>query len=203
MKALGKGSIASWVQVGLQVAWWLLWFAAVCLVIAAIGYGVVYVMIANGQIDPSFLSGGDGRIQAGDGDGAFSITYDDPHGFTWPVAIPVFLIGATAIAGSLVIVWRLRRLFESFTSGEPFRRENANHLRVIWITMVAVEISRWLLMALTGFLLVQFANDSGSEVSIELEGERLSTWMSILILICLAEVFREGARLKEEQELTI
>ena len=32
---------------------------------------------------------------------------------------------------------------------------------------------------------------------------RLSTWGSILILIVLAEVFREGARLKEEQELTI
>jgi hypothetical protein len=31
----------------------------------------------------------------------------------------------------------------------------------------------------------------------------LSTWMSIAILIVLAEVFREGARLKEEQELTI
>ena len=31
----------------------------------------------------------------------------------------------------------------------------------------------------------------------------LSTWGSILILIVLAEVFREGARLKEEQELTI
>jgi hypothetical protein len=30
-----------------------------------------------------------------------------------------------------------------------------------------------------------------------------STWGSILILIVLAEVFREGARLKEEQELTI
>ena len=31
----------------------------------------------------------------------------------------------------------------------------------------------------------------------------LSTWMSIAILIVLAEVFREGARLREEQELTI
>jgi hypothetical protein len=31
----------------------------------------------------------------------------------------------------------------------------------------------------------------------------LSTWASILILVVLAEVFREGARMKAEQELTI
>jgi hypothetical protein len=31
----------------------------------------------------------------------------------------------------------------------------------------------------------------------------LSTWIAILILIVLAEVFREGARLKRDQDLTI
>jgi hypothetical protein len=34
-------------------------------------------------------------------------------------------------------------------------------------------------------------------------GFDLSTWTSILVLIVLAEVFREGARLREDQDLTI
>lgn len=200
MKALGKGSIASIVRIGLQVAWWALWLAAGLLVAAAVAYGVIMILIANGAIDPALLEGGDGRV----GDtGNFSVTYDAPGGATWPVVVPALLIGGVAVGGSLIIVWRLRRLFEAFTSGDPFRRENAQHLRVIWITMLAVEVSRYLLMALAGVLILNFGGPSVSDINISITGERITTWGSILIVIVLAEVFREGARLKEEQELTI
>lgn len=200
MKALGKGSIASIVRIGLQVAWWALWLAAGMLVAAAVAYGVIMILIANGAIDPALLEGGDGRV----GDtGNFSVTYDTPGGATWPVVVPALLIGGVAVGGSLIIVWRLRRLFEAFTSGDPFRRENAQHLRVIWITMLAVEVSRYLLMALAGVLILNFGGPSVSDINISITGERITTWGSILIVIVLAEVFREGARLKEEQELTI
>ena len=60
--------------------------------------------------------------------------------------------------GSLVIVWRLRKLFDSFSSGEPFQRENATHLRVIWITMLVIEVARYALLALTGILLGRFGD---------------------------------------------
>jgi len=201
MKALGQGSIASIVRIGLLFAWYGLWALAVLLGLAAIGYGVILTLIANGAIDPSLLEGGDGRIDAAGGSGDFHIAYDQPGGGTWPIAVPGFLIAAVAIAGSLVIVWRLRKLFESFSTGEPFRRENAKHLRVIWMTMLAIEIARYLLMALTGALVATFGEpDLEATYSLSVD---LSTWGSILILIVLAEVFREGARLKEEQELTI
>jgi hypothetical protein len=198
MKALGKGSVASIVQVCLQIAWVVLWIGAACLALAAIAYGILLLLIANGMVDPTILEGGNGRIgDAGD----FSITYDTAAGATWPVVVPALLIGAVAIAGSLVIIWRLRKLFDSFTSGEPFQRENAKHLRVIWITMLVIEVCRFLLMGLTGVLIATFGGpgvEANYTPSID-----ISTWGSILILIVLAEVFREGARLKEEQELTI
>jgi hypothetical protein len=201
MKALGKGSIASWIQIILLLAWWMLWFAAVCLVLAAIGYGALLLLIHNGIIDPNALTGGDGEIRVGDADGStFSVTYDEPGGATWPVIVPGFLIGGVAIGGSLVIVWRLRKLFESFSTGEPFQRENAHHLRVIWITMLVIEVSRILLGGLTIGLLATYSDLEN--VNFSLEGDP-GTWGSILILIVLAEVFREGARMKEEQELTI
>ncbi len=200
MKALGKGSIASIVQVCLQIAWVLLWIGAVCLAIAAIGYGLGLALVANGVIDPALLQGGDGRI----GDvGEFSVTYDLPGGGTWPIVVPGLLIGAVAIGGSLIIVWRLRQLFESFTSGEPFRRVNAQHLRVIWITMIVIEVARYALKALTAALVMAFGESQGIGVRDVHAEINLSTWGSILILVVLAEVFREGARLKEEQELTI
>jgi len=201
MKALGKGSIASIVRIGLQIAWVVLWVLAVCLGLGALGYGVLLAMINSGAVDATILQGGDGQIRVGeDGGGTFSVTYDNPGAATWPVVVPALLIGAVAIAGSLVIVWRLKRLFDSFSSGEPFRRENAQHLRVIWMTMIAIEIARYALMGLTGALLAVYGEGVRANYTFSVD---LSTWGSILILIVLAEVFREGARLKEEQELTI
>ncbi|MBL8544511.1 MAG: DUF2975 domain-containing protein [Hyphomonadaceae bacterium] len=201
MKALGKGSIASIVEIGLTIAWYVLWAAAICLAVGAVGYAVVLVLIQNGTVDPAILSGGEGHVRLGGGDGSsFHLTYNDPGGATWPVVVPALLIGGVAITGSLIIVWRLRKLFDSFTSGEPFRRENAQHLRAIWMTMLAIEVARYLLLALTAALLAAFEPDIDANFTFNLD---LSTWGSILILIVLAEVFREGARLREEQELTI
>src|SRR5262245_7729457 len=96
MKALGKGSIASIVRGGLQVAWVILWILTACLVLGAIAYGVILAMVANGLIDPTLLEGGGGHIQmdgAGGGGGDFNVTYDQPGGGTWPVVVPAFLIG--------------------------------------------------------------------------------------------------------------
>lgn len=202
MKALGKGSVASVVKVGLTIAWWVLWLAAGGLVLAAIGYAALLALISAGAVDAGILTGGDGQIRFGGGDGSYDLTYDNLGGATWPVVVPALMIGAVAIGGALVIVGRLRRLFDSFTSGEPFRRENAIHLRVIWIAMLVIEVARFMLLGIVGAIFTAVGAPDGAKVSFDVNVD-LSTWMSILILIVLAEVFREGARLKEEQELTI
>jgi hypothetical protein len=196
MKALGKGSIASLIRIGLSVMWIGLWFLALCLAVLALAYGAFLIGLSTGAIGPEAFDNGHIRI---DGE---EVDYTDIAGVTWPVLVPAFLIGAVAIGGALMIVWRLRRLFDSFSSGEPFRKENAHHLRAIWIIMLGVEIARYALMALTGVLLATHGGPLADNAEFEVRLD-LSTWGAILILIVLAEVFREGARLKEEQELTI
>lgn len=207
MKALGKGSIASIVQVGLSVAWVVLWVVLAIWAAAALAYLVFMALVATGAIDPASLPAANSadnesvQIQIAGIDSAAlrNLAWTD-----WHIFAPALLAGSVTIVGSLVIVGRLRRLFDSFTSGEPFRRENANHLRAIWITMVVIEVSRYALLTLTGILLGIFGPpDSVTSASFSIDSENFSSWMSILILIVLAEVFREGARLKEEQELTI
>lgn len=192
MRALGKGSIAEIIRIGLVIAWALLWVAAAVLAIMA---GAFALNLA-GLVDlSSFFSPASGvHLNMRDSD----ITLP-PGAPTWPVFLSAILIGAVAISGGLIIVWRLRKLFDSFCSGQPFARENATHLRVIWMTMLGVEVARYVLMALTGFLLARFG---GPLPDIRLNID-LSAWASILILVVLAEVFREGARMKAEQELTI
>jgi len=205
MKALGKGSIASVVEVGLTIAWVVLWIVLGLWVAASLGYAVFMGLVAAGIVDPASVaaagSEGNLRIQIS---GVESDAFDALQWTDWHIIVLGLLIGGVTIGGSLIIVARLRRLFDSFRSGEPFRRENARHLRVIWITMVVIELSRYVLMVAFGVLLSVFgAPDSIGQASFSIDSDNFSTWMSILILIVLAEVFREGARLKEEQELTI
>jgi F0F1-type ATP synthase membrane subunit c/vacuolar-type H+-ATPase subunit K len=204
MKALGKGSIASIVEVGLAIAWVVLWAALAALALAAVSYAVFMGLVSAGAIDAASVaeagSNGNIRIEVSGVDGE---AFDQLRWTDWPIISLGMLTGAVTIIGSLVIVWRLRRLFDSFRSGEPFRRENARHLRVIWMTMIVIEVSRYVLMVLFGVLLAGIGAGSIGDATFRIDGENLSTWMSILILIVLAEVFREGTRLKEEQELTI
>jgi hypothetical protein len=204
MKVLGKGSIASWIKIALDIAWFGLWLLAFFCGLAIVAYGSVLALIAGGAIDANVLTGGEGDMSIAGGQGHFSVTVDDPNELSWPVAVPGFMAAAVAIAGGLVIVGRLRKLFAGFSSGEPFRKEYAIHLRVIWITMLVVEVSRYLILGLTGILVATFGVPDGSEAVFHADrGFDLGVWFSIFILIVLAEVFREGARLREEQELTI
>lgn len=189
MKALGKGSIASIIKVGLHVAGIILWIGLVFVILAAIAYGVVLGVIASGFFE-------------------IDLPGDSPwEHLMWQMAIPALIAGALWMGGAILIVRRLRRLFESFSSGEPFKRENADHLRVIWITMLVMELIK-IAFATVALSLVAIyglppSDDPGVNVTVDSDGFDLTPWFSILVLIVLAEVFREGARLKEEQELTI
>jgi len=198
VKVLGRGSIASWLEIALNVLVVILWIALAGVVVGAIGYAVVMGLVAAGVLPTAIFEGGHGHINSGGAD----ITYDIDKGLSWQIVAPAFAAAAVAVSGGLIIVNRLKRLFESFRSAEPFRKENATHLRVIWLTMMVIELSRYALLALTGALIAAFGAPSGTDMNFKLHVSLMS-WVAILVLIVLAEVFREGARMREEQDLTI
>ena len=155
MKALGKGSIASIVEVGLTIAWIVLWAALIALAVGTLSYAVFMGLVVGGVIDGDAIAasgaGGNIRVRISGADAFEGLLWTDWH------IISVGLLSAlVSVIGTLIIIWRLKRLFHSFRSGEPFRRENARHLRVIWITMVAIELSRYALMGLFGAVLAIF-----------------------------------------------
>jgi hypothetical protein len=200
VKALGKGSVASIVQVGLTIFWILLWVGLAVVAAALIAYCAFLALTAAGMIEGPIPLPGDATVTI-DGE-EVDLSYGRLGGATWPVIIPALAIALVVLAGGLIIVDRLRRLFDSFTSAEPFRRENAQHLRVIWVTMLVIEVSRYVLMGIIGGIVAVVGQPDRARLNFDV-GVNLTNWMAILILIVLAEVFREGARLKEEQELTI
>ena len=192
MRALGERSIASLVKAALDVARWLLWGGAFMLALVALAYLAVLGLTLAGVIDPALLTSMESNVKIGRGvevsGAAARIAY------LWYCAL-----GAVWIGGGIVIVGHLRRLFTGFSSGEPFRREYADHLRAIWIAMMMVEIARAVLVVWRRVLVARF-DDAAPHLGLQIN---LSTWISIFVLIVIAEVFREGARMREEQALTI
>ncbi len=116
-------------------------------------------------------------------------------GVAW-VALAVFA------ALLLLFLHHLRRLFQRVRAGAPFDPANAARLR-------------WLGILLIGAALWKGVTDAGLSLAIsrmlEGGGDRLGTGLNLnlpvilvgLVLIALAEVFRRGAALEEEQALVV
>ena len=177
MRALGKGSIAEIIRVGLLVAWIVLW----ALVVAVGATALLSLLRASSVLDPRFAAE------------LFEPSVANPAGLAWPIAAPAFLVGLVALSAGLIIVSRLRRLYLRFSQGDPFNSENLGHLRAIWITMLAVELFRMAVSAIAGLI-------QRGTLSLSFD---FFTWAAIIVLIAVSEIFREGARMKAEQELTI
>ena len=113
-------------------------------------------------------------------------------------------LAAAAIVALLFIAGRLRRIFGTLIEGDPFVPENARHLRSIAIAIAAYQLIRYAAHGVVAmvFTLSGRPVESGSSV----QGEftlNLGAWFAVIVLFVLAEVFREGTRLRDEQKLTI
>jgi hypothetical protein len=195
MRALGQGSVASVVKVGLDIVWVLLWIGAVGFCLAVVAYGVSSALGGAGILADGAFEQGKVEIRSGQ-----VVLMKDGRVLDWRVLTPLMLVVGVALAGSLAIVWRLKQLFRNFTSGEPFSVDNVRHMRAIWVILVGVELARYAIMGVLGVILLSAGTPEGVSFGPRFN---LTTWLLILILIVLAEVFREGARLREEEKLTI
>jgi hypothetical protein len=180
MKAIGRGSLATGLRILLDVLRILLWIVlALAAVLAALS---VYV------------------YTAGPTDGVMGVPVDrfDP----WYVTAFAFAVSIGALIAALLVVNRLRRIFATLSAGDPFVPENAEHLRVIAIVIAVFEAARLVLSALVVGVFHAAGLREDEAVSMQLEVNIL-VWFGVLSLVVLAEVFREGARLRQDQKLTI
>ena len=179
MRALGEGSLAGVLMRGLDVFRILLFLlgCAVCLLAigAVIGYATGSENIAPGV----------------------RVARVDP----WYVIALAFALWLGWLAAALIVVDRLRSIFATLSHGDPFVPENAGHLRVIWVAVAVFELLRYGVSALQA-LALHLAGDAATGMQSNMQFT-ISAWLAVLVLIVLAEVFREGARLRQEQKLTI
>jgi hypothetical protein len=175
-RALGPGSVSSFLKVILDVFYYVLWIFAVVFALVILG---LLLISFNPQVLPAQVSADIDVLGHAPG----------------PVA--ALILGGVALdmIGVLIIVPRLRRIFGTMTAGDPFHPDNVRRLRVVGLVLALLEIDRYVFGAIDRYILHQTPHGT--------DNVNLTAWFAVLVIVVLAEVFREGARLRREAELTI
>jgi hypothetical protein len=174
MRALGPGSVSSLLKIILDVVY-AATLAGVALVLLLALAAVLFVF------NPGLLEG----VRLSEGG---QLTQQAP------MVVGGLLVAGAYMSGVLVIVGALRRIFTTLTAGDPFHPDNVGRLRLIGLMLAALEVGRYAVWGVSAWL--PWVRDVKPNFS-------LTAWFSVLVVFVLAEVFREGARLRREAELTI
>ena len=204
-----KNPIPSLLVVLLNVAWWLVALAmALTICIGALSafspiHGGYFDIPVSFSVDPRTLPvrapslGVEGaQIEHVRG----TVKFSPPPGAS--LVVPALLGIVVMFALALFVVGQLRAVFRTLRDGRPFVPANATRIRWIAFAVMAGELGR---------AVVMFSSNSYVMTHFSANGLRFDTRPDFnvftiiygLIILAIAEVFRTGTRLDEDQSLTI
>ena len=175
MRTLGPGSVSSFLKIILDVVYVALWVG-----VAVVGLSALASLLFD--VSPRMF-------------GPMVALELNRAGESGPLVTAALVAAAAYMAGVQIIVDRLRRIFATLTAGDPFHPDNVRRLRVVGMMLAALELGRYPFAAIQMWL-------SPDQMS-PAKGVSLTAWFAVLVVFVLAEIFREGARLRREAELTI
>ena len=179
MRAMGPGSVSSLLKIGLDV----FWFALIAATCAATLVALIVLVVPQLPAE-------------------YTIPSRDAAGALVEVPISRVLLARNIgwlgvnFAVLLFIVRGLRRVFLTLVAGDPFQPENVKRLRGVGLALAVLASLNILGWALGPRFLPGLTRPS-------IGWPDLTAWFSVLVVFVLAEVFREGARLRRDAELTI
>jgi len=177
MRAMGPGSVSSLLKIALDVVFVALWAVIGVLLMVA----VAALLFPIGQ-NLTFTREIDGAVR-------------EIH-LTKPVLAGALAVAAAYCGIVLFVVRELRSVFTTLIVGDPFHPDNVRRLRLIGVGLAAMEAANILIPVLADLVIPGRVERDG-------DGSNFTTWLSVLVVFVLAEIFREGARLRREAELTI
>lgn len=167
-------SISGVASAACTVAFWVLTVAAVL-----IPFAVVALKVFGTPV-----------VTAGSGEEAIVIPL--PWAYVLLVAVAAFAYLAT----SALIFRLLLRIVATLRVGDPFHPLNVRRLHQIGAAFATVTLGVWV----GQFLVARFVRGAMSAPSLF---DLITPSFAVVIIVVIAEVFREGARLRRESELTI
>ena len=168
-------SISSVAGTACTVAFWVLTVGAVLIPAAVIGLKL---------LTP------DAMLTAGQGED--SIQFSLPWAYVLLVATAAFAY----LSISALIFRLLIRIVATLRVGDPFHPLNVRRLHQIGAAFASVTLGVWI----GQFLVARFVRGAMEAPSLF---DLITPSFAVVILVVIAEVFREGARLRRESELTV
>ncbi|EGF92071.1 putative membrane protein [Asticcacaulis biprosthecium C19] len=108
----------------------------------------------------------------------------------------MFVAVALSLTGYLMIMHWTRQVFQTLAEGDVFHPDNTRRLRWIGFGLGGLEVFGYVVRLFAeGIFQLHFEPVYGLRA--------VTTWFSVLVVFVLAEVFKEGARLRREADLTI
>ncbi|MDP4150783.1 MAG: DUF2975 domain-containing protein [Bacteroidota bacterium] len=205
MKALGNKSLSAILARVLTVLWWLEWvtFAFVftfAMVVAGVkksftlSIPVNYSAITLRKIIPVNNEFSAGVLNSTSGN--LNLTLDS----SWQHVALLLTALTTVFTLAIMITFQLKAIFSSFTRNLPFHDANIRRIRNIAFVLIGYSVIQWLLILVVNRVLA--ANFRWEQVQLTYSFN-LSALATGLVLIVIAEIFRLGATLENENKLTI
>ncbi|WP_426037032.1 DUF2975 domain-containing protein [Brevundimonas sp. DC300-4] len=173
MKLIGRRSVAG-------VLRWVLGLVNIAVAFAVIATGL---MLAASLVVPDF------------GAGFIDSLADNEAGWR-PLMLnerATFLAAFVATLSTWWVLNRLRRMFLAVNQGDAFERANVGRLQGVGFGLIGVQISAFIL----AWTVPEGVIDN-LDYSVD-----LGAWLGILIVFMLAEVFRQGAAMRDDQQMTV
>jgi hypothetical protein len=129
-----------------------------------------------------------------------SLKFSPPPGGSF--VVPALVGLAIMLAPVLFVVGQLRAVFRTLRDGRPFVPANAARIRWIAFAVIAGEIARTAVVYSANSHAMKHFSANGLRFDARPD-LNLLTIVYGLIILAIAEVFRTGTRLDEDQSLTI
>lgn len=179
MRATGRGSISSIMKLAVDVVW----------VVACAALGFIWILAAFAFY--SLVTGQANVLDLGQN------RLNTPRDLTVWVAL-----GSILAIGIMIVCAYLRGVFETLVARDPFVPENAKRFTAIGIVLAVME-GAGMFVAIIVRLAFDVFSPSGDGAAFRFPNINWPVWVAVLTLLVLAQVFREGAAMREEQKMTI
>lgn len=192
MKYLGDKSASSVLHVVLNLAWYLGLIAVGLLVVLQV-YFRVGLMRGPEQFPGSLQIETPGLV--------FRFTDGMPGPSLAQFVLQFFLI-LFLLAIGLLVLYQLRKIFATLAGETPFTGENVRRIRIIGIAVVTGSLLSTIVHFMIGLYISNIVHLPGLELYANFKVDISGIFLGVVVII-LAEVFRYGASLQEEQDLTV
>jgi hypothetical protein len=142
---------------------------------------------------------GDARLEVEDMRGSLKLPVSI---LPWWLFAVLWAYVAAAVALTLMFVHHLRRIFQRVRGGAPFDATNALRLRWLGLLLLALTVLNGVSGSVTALAVRGGLATGHVEVPLGLSIDGRAVLFGLLLL-ALAEIFRRGAELEEEQSLTV